>query len=98
VLGHAAEFRPLGIAVNALWPRTAIETAAIRMLPGVRPEHCRHARIVAEAALAVLARPAADCSGNFFLDEDVLREAGVRDFDAYAVVPGSRALLPDLFI
>jgi citronellol/citronellal dehydrogenase len=98
VLGHAEEFRPYGIAVNALWPRTVIQTAALQMIPGVRPEHCRTPRIMAEAAIAILVRDAASASGNFYIDEEVLAQAGVRDFGPYAVVPGSTELLPDLFL
>jgi len=98
VLGHAQEFRPYGIAVNALWPRTVIQTAALQMIPGVRPEHCRSPRIMAEAALVVLERDAASTSGNFFIDEEVLASAGVRDFSAFSIVAGSRELLPDLFL
>jgi citronellol/citronellal dehydrogenase len=98
VLGHAEEFRPYGIAVNALWPRTVIQTAALQMIPGIRPEHCRSPLIMAEAAMAVLGREAATTTGNFFIDEEVLAAAGVRDFDRYSVVPGSRELLPDLFL
>jgi citronellol/citronellal dehydrogenase len=97
VLGHAEEFRAYGIAVNALWPRTVIQTAALQMIPGVRPEHCRSPRIMAEAALAILARETST-TGNFFIDEEVLAAEGVRDFDAYSVVPGSKELLPDLFL
>jgi len=97
VLGMSAEFAPLGIAVNALWPRTVIATAAIGMIAGVRAEQCRRPEIVADAAHAMLLRPAQECSGRFAIDEDVLREAGVRDFDRYAVRPGS-PLLPDLFL
>jgi citronellol/citronellal dehydrogenase len=98
VLGHAEELRPYGIGVNALWPRTVILTAALQMIPGVRPEQCRRPEIVADAAYAILTADAATTTGNFFLDEDVLRAAGVRDFDSYAVVPGARDLLPDLFL
>jgi len=98
VLGHAEEFRPYGIAVNALWPRTVIQTAALQMIPGIRPEHCRSPLIMAEAAMAVLGREAATTTGNFFIDEEVLAAAGVRDLDRYSVVPGSRELLPDLFL
>jgi len=97
VLGMSAEFAPLGIAVNALWPRTVIATAAIAMIDGVRPAQCRTPAIVADAAHAVLVQPARGYTGHFAIDEDVLREAGVRDFDAYAVEPGA-ALLPDLFL
>ena len=98
VLGHAEELRPYGIGVNALWPRTVILTAALQMIPGVRPEQCRHPQIVADAAHAILSSDAKSTTGNFFLDEDVLRAAGVSDFDGYAVVPGARDLLPDLFV
>jgi Dehydrogenases with different specificities (related to short-chain alcohol dehydrogenases) len=97
VLGMSAEFAPLGVAVNALWPRTVIATAAIAMIDGVRAEQCRRPEIVADAAHAMLVRPARECSGRFAIDEDVLREAGVRDFDRYAVQPG-QPLLPDLFL
>jgi citronellol/citronellal dehydrogenase len=98
VLGHAAEFRPFGIAVNALWPRTAIATAALQMIPGIKPEHCRKVEIMADAAHVVLTSDAAATSGNFFIDDEVLRAAGVTDFEPYSVVPGSRALMPDLFL
>jgi citronellol/citronellal dehydrogenase len=98
VLGHAEELRPHGIGVNALWPRTVILTAALKMIPGVRPEQCRRPEIVADAAHAILCSDARTTSGNFFLDEDVLRAAGVSNFDSYAVVPGTRELLPDLFV
>ena len=97
VLGMAEEFRPLGIAVNALWPRTVIATAAIAMIDGVRPEQCRMPDIVADAAHAVLTRPARDATGQFLIDETVLRQAGVTDFARYAVQPGAD-LLPDLFL
>jgi citronellol/citronellal dehydrogenase len=97
VLGHAEEFRPYGIAVNALWPRTVIQTAALQMIPGVQPEHCRRPEIMADAAHVILTMPAA-VTGNFFIDEEVLARAGVTDFDRYAVVPGSKNLLPDLFL
>jgi citronellol/citronellal dehydrogenase len=97
VLGMSAEFAALGIAVNALWPRTVIATAAIAMIEGVHPGHCRTPDIVADAAHAMLTRPARDYTGRFAIDEDVLREAGVQDFSRYAVQPGT-PLLPDLFL
>jgi len=97
VLGMSAEFASLGIAVNALWPRTVIATAAIAMIEGVRPEQCRTPAIVADAAYALLTRPAHSCTGRFAIDEDVLREEGVEDFDPYAIQPGA-SLLPDLFL
>ena len=98
VLGWAKEFRQMGIAANALWPRTIIDTAALAMLGGmIRPEHCRTPEIVADAAHAILARPARECTGNFFIDEDVLAQEGVTDLARYAVVPGAKPLT-DLFV
>ena len=98
VLGMAEEFREAGIAFNALWPRTVIATAAINVLGGmVKPENCRTAQIMADAAHAILCQDSRHCTGNFFLDEDVLRATGVRDFDHYAVKPGE-ALMRDLFL
>jgi citronellol/citronellal dehydrogenase len=96
-LGLAGEFGPQGVAVNALWPRTVIATDAINMIPGVDPRNCRTPEIVADAAHAILIREAKGFSGRFLIDEDVLREAGVSDFDRYAVEPG-QPLLPDLFL
>jgi citronellol/citronellal dehydrogenase len=98
VLGHAEEFRPYGVAVNALWPRTVIQTAALQMIPGVKPEHCRNVDIMADAAYAVLTSEAASTTGNFFIDEEVLGRTGVTEFGKYSVVPGSKQLLPDLFL
>ena len=98
VLGHAEEFRSYGIAVNALWPRTVIQTAALQMIPGIQPEHCRTPEIMADAAYAVLTSDAAATTGNFFIDDEVLKKAGVSDFGRYSVVLGSKQLLPDLFL
>ncbi len=98
VLGMAEEFRPEGIAVNALWPRTVIATAALAMLGGaVRPENCRKPEIMADAAHWILSQPAGEVTGEFFIDEDALARSGVTDFDDYAVQPGEK-LLPDLFL
>jgi citronellol/citronellal dehydrogenase len=98
VLGMAAEFRKQGVAVNALWPRTVIHTAAINMLGGkVKPENCRKESIMADAAYAILCRDSRTCSGNFFIDESVLRAEGVKNFDRYAVQPGA-PLMRDLFL
>lgn len=92
------EFAAQGIAVNALWPRTVIATAAVAMLgDAVKPGHCRKPEIVADAAHWMLTRSARDYSGHFAIDEEVLRAAGVSDFERYAVQPGA-PLLPDLFI
>lgn len=98
VLGMSEEFRADGIAVNALWPKTVIATAALAMLGGaVKPENCRKEDIVADAAHAILCRDSRKTTGNFFIDEEVLKEEGVEDFDRYAVEPGN-PLLPDLFL
>ncbi len=98
VLGMSEEFRDRGIAVNALWPRTVIATAAINMLGGmVKPENCRTEAIMADAAHAILIRNARDCTGNFYIDEVVLAKTGVKNFDAYAVEPGT-PLMKDLFL
>lgn len=97
VLGMAAEFAEKGVAVNALWPRTAIATAALAMLPGIKPETCRTPAIVADAAHVILTRPSRSATGRFFLDDEVLAEAGVTDLDRYAVKPGM-TLTPDFFV
>ena len=96
-LGLAAEFGHQGVAVNALWPRTIIATDALNMIPGVALQRCRTPAIVADAAHAILVRPAAGFSGNFLIDDEVLAAAGVADFSGYAV-DRSQALLPDLFL
>jgi len=98
VLGMAEELRGDGIAVNALWPRTVIATAALAMLGGrIDPRNCRKPEIMADAAHAVLTRGSRSCTGNFFLDEDVLAAAGITDLERYAVQPGA-PLAPDLFL
>lgn len=98
VLGMAEEFKADGIAVNALWPRTVIHTAALAMLGGITPpENCRKPEIVADAAYVILTRSSRGHTGSFYIDEDVLREAGVSDFEKYAVSPG-KPLHPDLFL
>jgi citronellol/citronellal dehydrogenase len=96
-LGMAEEFREDGIAVNALWPRTIIHTAALNLLPGVDLSRCRTPEIVADAAHAILTRPARESSGRFFIDDEVLAEEGVTDLERYAVEPGKEPL-PDLFL
>ena len=98
VLGMAEEFRDDGIAFNALWPRTVIATAALRALEDtVDPDNCRTEQIMADAAHAILCRDSKECTGNFFLDEDILRATGVQAFDGYAVKPGE-PLMKDLFL
>jgi citronellol/citronellal dehydrogenase len=97
VLGMAEEFRKDGIGVNALWPRTIIHTAALNLIPGVDVNRCRTPEIVADAAHAILTRPARETTGNFFIDDEVLLKEGVSDFDRYAVDAG-KPLLMDLFL
>jgi citronellol/citronellal dehydrogenase len=97
VLGHAAEFRQYGIGVNGLWPATLIATAALQMIPGVDPGQGRKPEIMADAAHAILTRDAKTCTGNFFIDEEVLAEEGVTDLEPYAMDP-SKTLLPDIFL
>ena len=98
VLGMAEELREKGIAVNALWPRTVIATAALNLLGGDEiASHARTPEIVADAAIAILRRGARSCTGNFFVDEEVLREEGVTDLARYAARPG-KELMPDLFL
>ena len=99
VLGMAEELRSAGIAVNALWPRTVIATAAVENLLGGEEtiRHSRKPEIMADAAHAILTRDSRSCTGNFFIDEEVLREEGRTDFDSYSVVPGAD-LLPDFFL
>ncbi len=97
-LGHAEEFRDAGIAVNSLWPRTVIATAALQMIPGVDPQRARTPEILADAAWLILTGDSRKVSGNFFIDEAVLAEHGITDLDRYAVEPGTRNLIPDLFV
>jgi citronellol/citronellal dehydrogenase len=97
VLGMAEEFRRDGIAVNALWPRTTIATAALQVIPGAQPEAGRTPAIMADAAHAVLIRDSRSLTGRFLLDEEVLREAGIGDFEPYAMKRGE-TLRIDLFL
>src|ERR1700712_269400 len=98
VLGMSEELKADGIAVNALWPRTVILTAALAMLGGITPpENCRKPEIVSDAAHVILTRDSRAYTGNFAIDEDVLRETGITDFEGYAVAPGN-PLHPDLFL
>jgi len=98
VLGMAEEFRPQHIAVNALWPRTVIATAAINPLgDAVKPENCRTPDIMADAAHAILCSDARNNTGNFYIDDEVLGRQGVTDFEQYAVQAGA-PLLKDLFL
>ncbi len=98
VLGMAEEFKDAGVAVNALWPRTGIATAAIQMIGGDETmKRCRKPEIMADAAHAILTREAQSCSGNFFIDDEVLAEEGVTDLSEYAVDPEAD-LVFDFFI
>jgi citronellol/citronellal dehydrogenase len=98
VLGMAEEFKRDGIAVNALWPRTAIDTAALAMIPGVDTAACRTPEILADSAYIILNRPAAESTGNFYVDDEVLASEGITDLDKYAVVPGTKDFLLDFFL
>jgi citronellol/citronellal dehydrogenase len=97
VLGMAEEFRSAGIAVNALWPRTIIATAALQVIPGAEAERGRTPEIVADAAWQILTSDSRSTTGNFFIDEEVLAAAGVTDLSSYAVCPG-KELRADLFV
>jgi citronellol/citronellal dehydrogenase len=99
VLGMAEELKPKGIAVNALWPRTTIATAAVRNLLGGEEmiRGSRKPEIMGDAAHAILTKPSRGCTGNFFVDDDVLRAEGATDLSAYAVDP-SVDQIPDLFL
>jgi citronellol/citronellal dehydrogenase len=98
VLGMAEELREDGIAVNALWPRTAIATAAIKMLGGDEMMAAsRKPEIMADAAHAILVREARACTGNFFIDYEVLAAEGVTDLSRYEFVPGAQ-LMNDFFL
>ena len=98
VLGMSEEFRKTGIAINALWPRTAIDTAALQMIPGVDTAACRTPEILADAAYVILNRQSKDCTGNFFVDDEVLATVGVTDLEKYSVVPGTTDFLLDFFL
>jgi citronellol/citronellal dehydrogenase len=98
VLGMAEEFKRDKIAVNALWPRTAIDTAALAMIPGVDTAACRTPEILADAAYFILNRPSGECTGNFFVDDEVLASQGISDLEKYSVVPGTKDFLLDFFL
>ena len=98
VLGMAEEFKREKIAVNALWPRTAIDTAALAMIPGVDTAACRTPEILADAAYIILNRESISCSGNFFVDDEVLASEGITDLEKYSVVPGTTDFLLDFFL
>jgi citronellol/citronellal dehydrogenase len=99
-LGHSGEFAKYGIAVNSLWPRTAIATAALQMIPGVDVNLCRTPEILADAAYFILTSDARDPqnSGNFHVDDELLAKQGITDLDRYAVKPGNKRFIPDFFL
>ena len=99
VLGMAGELRGDGIAVNAIWPRTVIATAAVQNLLGgdTTMQGARTPEIMADAAYAILTKPSREFTGNFCVDEDLLRKEGVTDFSKYQAVPGAD-LIPDFFL
>ncbi len=99
VLGMSAEFAKDGIAVNALWPRTAIATAAVQNLLGgdEAVKRCRKPEILADAAYYIFTQPSREFTGQFCIDDEVMALAGVTDLDQYAMTPGSE-LMPDFFV
>jgi citronellol/citronellal dehydrogenase len=99
VLGMAGEYKSAGIAFNALWPRTTIATAAVKNLLGgdQMMKASRKPEIMGDAAYVIFNRPSRECTGNFFIDDEVLKSAGVTDLDKYAVDP-SQKLMPDFFV
>lgn len=100
VLGLSDECKPYNIGVNALWPRTAIWTAAMGMLGGGEADTakmCRKVEIMSDSAYAILRKDSKSCTGNFFIDEEVLRDEGIKDFTPYSIEPG-RDLLADFFL
>ena len=96
-LGHAGEFKKFGIGVNSLWPRTAIATAAMQMIPGVDIALCRTPEILSDAAYLILTGPSS-VTGNFFIDDSLLAEHGITDLEKYSVTPGTKNFVPDFFV
>ncbi|MBM3703805.1 MAG: NAD(P)-dependent oxidoreductase [Actinobacteria bacterium] len=96
VLGLADELKRDGIKVNALWPRTAIDTAALQMIPGIDTAACRTPEILADAAHVILT--GTERTGEFLVDDEVLASIGITDLDKYAVVPGTKDFLLDFFL
>ena len=96
-LGHAGEFRKYGIGVNSLWPRTAIATAAMQMIPGVDVALCRKPDILSDAAWLILTGPNSN-TGNFYIDDTLLAAHGITDLERYSVTPGTKNFIPDFFV
>ena len=98
VLGMSEEFKREGVAVNALWPRTVIDTAALQMIPGVDTDFCRKPEILADTAYIILNRDSKTTTGNFFVDDEVLASEGITDLEKYSVKPGTTDFLLDFFL
>ena len=98
VIGMSEEFKRDGIGVNALWPRTAIDTAALQMIPGVDIDFCRKPEILSDTAYIILNRDAKTTTGNFFVDDEVLASEGITDLEKYSVKPGTTDFLLDFFL
>jgi citronellol/citronellal dehydrogenase len=100
VLGMAGEFKSAGIAFNALWPRTVIATAAVQNLLGGDQsiKASRKPSIMGDAAYVILNKPSRECTGNFFIDDEVLLASGKANLDEYASTPGTTSFLPDFFV
>ena len=98
VLGMAEEFKRDGIAVNALWPRTVIDTAALQMIPGIDALAGRKPEILADAAHIIFNRDSKECTGNFFVDDLLLASEGITDLEKYSVTPGTKDFLLDFFL
>ncbi|MEO8552573.1 MAG: NAD(P)-dependent oxidoreductase [Kofleriaceae bacterium] len=100
VLGMAGEYKSAGIAFNALWPRTVIATAAVQNLLGgdTSMKASRKPEILADAAYIIFNRPSRECTGNFFIDDEVMKSEGKTDLSEYASTPGSTSFLPDFFV
>ena len=96
-LGHSGEFKKYGIGVNSLWPRTAIATAALQMIPGVDVKLCRTPEILSDAAYFILTGPSSR-TGNFYIDDELLAKHGVTDLEKYSVTPGTKNFIPDFFV
>ena len=96
-LGHAGEFKAFGIGVNSLWPRTAIATAALQMIPGVDITLCRKPDILSDAAYLILTSASTN-TGNFYIDDTLLAAHGISDLEKYSVTPGTKNFIPDFFV
>ena len=96
-LGHAGEFKKYGIGVNSLWPRTAIATAAMQMIPGIDVALCRKPEILSDAAYLILTSATTN-TGNFYIDDTLLAAHGVTDLEKYSVTPGTKNFVPDFFV